>query len=252
MARLQTVAVGAVADATLQVGSDGATNAYSTIGFGYSAGTNLPALITYKTTDGAGSSAGSLGFYTRSDAGTPGDTVPVERLNISAAGLCSFSDRIHAIGGVSFGQTNTTAAGSAAIANILDHYEEGTWTPTITFATPGDSTITHSTQQGRYTRIGNLVSVMFDVRLSAFTKGTASGNFLISGLPFTATGASTNGGIGSLTLYQAPFTSQPIIKTENSTATLGLYRLVSNAAFVNLDDPDANSMYWGSVVYEVA
>jgi hypothetical protein len=166
---------------------------------------------------------------------------------VTATTLSTFS------AGIALGNTGTASAGTpSSPAQTLDWYEEGTWTPTITFATPGDSTITHSTRQGRYTRIGNLVSVMFDVRLSAFTKGTASGNFLISGLPFTATGASANGAVGSLTLYQAPFTSQPIIKTENSTATLGLYRLVSNAAFVNLDDPDANSMYWGSVVYEVA
>ena len=64
--------------------------------------------------------------------------------------------------------------------------ETGTFTPAATFATMGDFSPTHITQLGNYMRIGNLVqfSLMLEFDTNAFT--TASGNFRITGLPFTA------------------------------------------------------------------
>lgn len=70
--------------------------------------------------------------------------------------------------------------------NTLDDYEEGIWTPTFTFATPGDLAKTFSIQNAYYTKIGRMVSVSFAMVTSAFTHTTASGNLLITGLPFTA------------------------------------------------------------------
>ena len=144
-----------------------------------------------------------------------------------------------------------TFNGDTATANALDDYEEGTWTPAMTYTTPGDLSISHSLQVGRYTKIGNIVSVFFDLRLSGFTKGTASGNLAIGGLPFTDANIG-NGGFGALVLYQATFTSQPIMKTDPGSTNLFLMRQVSNSATTQLDDPDANAMYWGSMVYQAA
>lgn len=74
-------------------------------------------------------------------------------------------------------------------ANALDDYEEGNWTPVIAFATAGDSNIAHSSQVGRYTKIGRLVVVSFTAVTSTFTHSTASGNLQVTGLPFTCTSA---------------------------------------------------------------
>jgi hypothetical protein len=65
-------------------------------------------------------------------------------------------------------------------------YTEGTWTPTMAFATPGNSSIVLSSQIGHYTRIGRMVILTFQLVTSTFTHTTASGNMTISGLPFTA------------------------------------------------------------------
>lgn len=81
-------------------------------------------------------------------------------------------------------------------ANTLDDYEEGTWTPAITFSTPGDLSVAYSTQVGRYTKIGNLVTLDLSITTSTFTHTTASGAAFISGLPFTA--ASTGHFCGAL------------------------------------------------------
>jgi len=66
----------------------------------------------------------------------------------------------------------------------LDDYEEGTWTPTL------GGTATYSTQQGFYTKIGNIVTVTFYLVVSAI--GTGS-NRIVAGLPYSATN-STGGG----------------------------------------------------------
>lgn len=77
-------------------------------------------------------------------------------------------------------------------------YEEGTWTPAITFATPGNLSVTYGNQTGTYTRIGRMVFASINLATSAFTHTSASGNFFISGLPYAAAndGASQRAGGG--------------------------------------------------------
>jgi hypothetical protein len=69
--------------------------------------------------------------------------------------------------------------------NTLDDYEEGTWTPAITFG-GGSTGITYSTQLGFYTKIGNTVTVQFRINLS--NKGSSTGVASLGGLPFTTGG----------------------------------------------------------------
>jgi hypothetical protein len=76
--------------------------------------------------------------------------------------------------------------------NTLDDYEEGTWTPAISFATPGDFAVTYTTQVGDYTKIGNRVELSFRILTSSFTHTTASGNLRNTGVPFLAANATAN------------------------------------------------------------
>lgn len=73
----------------------------------------------------------------------------------------------------------------SANVNTLDDYEEGTFTPVLTFVTPGTSSVVYSTQTGVYTKIGDLVTVCIILVTTTFTVGTAAGNVIITGLPFT-------------------------------------------------------------------
>jgi hypothetical protein len=84
------------------------------------------------------------------------------------------------------GLTFPSVAVSKSNANTLDAYAEGSWTPTITFATAGDLAVTYATQIGRYTRIGNRVFYSIQITTSAFTHTTASGAFRVNNLPFTS------------------------------------------------------------------
>lgn len=76
----------------------------------------------------------------------------------------------------------------SADANTLDDYEEGTWTPVLTCATPGNLSVTYSSQTGSYTKIGNVVALKMSISTSAFTHTTAAGELRISGVPFSLTG----------------------------------------------------------------
>lgn len=72
-------------------------------------------------------------------------------------------------------------------ANVLDYYEEGTWTPTLVgSSTAGSYTLTSGT--AKYTRIGRVVHVTFSSTITINTAGTGVARF--GGLPF-AKGAGT-------------------------------------------------------------
>ena len=75
--------------------------------------------------------------------------------------------------------------------NCLDDYEEGTWTPVLTFDTVGNLSVAYTTQLGWYQKIGNVVHLWWNIVTSTFTHTTAAGNIKITGVPFVATGTTS-------------------------------------------------------------
>jgi hypothetical protein len=72
--------------------------------------------------------------------------------------------------------------GGTAAANKLDSYEEGTWTPVLASDAIAGG---YTTQVGKYTKIGNVVNVSFNVQMSSI--GSFAGAVVtVTGLPFTA------------------------------------------------------------------
>ena len=127
--------------------------------------------------DSATASAANLVFYTGN----------AERMRIPAAG------GIQSVTTISVGNATPSTSGAgitfpatqsaSSNANTLDDYEEGTWTPSVTFS--GNAvglTYTSGRQVGRYTKIGNRVYVNCNVELS--NKGSSAGDLKLEGLPF--------------------------------------------------------------------
>lgn len=81
-------------------------------------------------------------------------------------------------GQVQFPATQNASAG----ANVLDDYEEGTWTMSILF---GGASVgqTFSQQSCNYIKVGKHVLLQFNVALSA--KGSSTGTAQMAGFPFT-------------------------------------------------------------------
>ena len=76
-----------------------------------------------------------------------------------------------------------SADGQAAgmTSELLDDYEEGTWTPTF-IGSGGNPTVTFTTQLGSYTKAGRLVFIKLDILVNSTSGG--SGNLSVGGLPF--------------------------------------------------------------------
>lgn len=81
--------------------------------------------------------------------------------------------------GISFPAVQVASSG----VNVLDDYEEGSWTPVIG-GSGGTSGQTYAAQVGRYIKIGKLVVAEFYAELTA--KGTITTSVQIQGLPFTS------------------------------------------------------------------
>jgi hypothetical protein len=64
---------------------------------------------------------------------------------------------------------------------LLDHYEEGNWTPFM-YSTSGGQGDSYAIQDGRYTKIGQIIHVSFQVQVVA--SSMIQGSLLIGGLPF--------------------------------------------------------------------
>ena len=83
--------------------------------------------------------------------------------------------------GIDF-SANANAPG--ATSELLDDYEEGTWTPEIADASSGGNVATIGTTYASYTKIGNTV-VLHLAALDINVTGLTAGNILfIRGLPF--------------------------------------------------------------------
>lgn len=102
--------------------------------------------------------------------------------NVKSSATVTFSAVILSGGQVAF----PASQNASADANVLDDYEEGTWTPVITFSTPGDLSVAYSVQAGTYTKIGRQVTLVASLTTSTFTHSTAAGSLQITGNPFTA------------------------------------------------------------------
>jgi hypothetical protein len=103
-----------------------------------------------------------------------------DRLTLDGTtGDATFSGNI--IIGTSGNGIDFSATAGTGTSELLDDYEEGTWTPTITAASgSGYSTVVYAS---RYTKTGRTVFITARIQVTA--AGTASGVMNISGLPYT-------------------------------------------------------------------
>jgi hypothetical protein len=85
--------------------------------------------------------------------------------------------------GINF-TANTPAAGMTS--QLLNWYEEGTWTPTYTTSNGAFASVTYGFQNGKYIRIGKMVYITMSIRTTAANITGATGLLQVAGLPFTA------------------------------------------------------------------
>ena len=123
--------------------------------------------------------------------GTDGSTaITALTLDMSAAGEAKFNDNIvmgTANKGIHLGVTSATAS------NLLDDYEEGTFTATLAGATSNPNTAVTDTN-AYYTKIGRQVNVQINF-INRDTTG-AAGVVTVTGLPFASLNSSGDAYVG--------------------------------------------------------
>ena len=154
--------------------------------------------------------------------------------------------------GVYLGVTSATAA------NLLDDYEEGTFTPAYTFG--GSTTgIVYGTnlQKGRYTKVGRFVQCILYIGMTS--KGSQSGNVVVTGLPFTSVAHGLNtqsvASIGSYTgswdlSANTHFTADVGQNSVVMALREGTYESDANPAAVTAAMAANDSQLYMSVTYE--
>jgi len=116
-------------------------------------------------------------------------TAGADRMRFHANGVISST------GGIALGVGTANTA-----SNVLDDYEEGTWTPTVNVGTVNTSGST-------YTKIGRQVFLYF--ALSNFSNTSSSTDIEIRGLPFTQSSAVSN--VGGVAFGERTDVNKPII-----------------------------------------
>jgi hypothetical protein len=110
-------------------------------------------------------------------------------------------------------------ATSLNLGTALSKYIQATWTPSFTFSTPGNISVVYTTQNGSYTRFGNIVFVEFTlVCTPTFT--TSAGNLLIGGFVINSAISNASGEIGvqgTNIFYSAGFTGINITTTTGTS-----------------------------------
>jgi hypothetical protein len=130
-------------------------------------------------------------------------------------------------------------------SELLDDYEEGTWTPIITFGFASVG-ITYAFQQGSYTKVGRLVTATCFVSLSS--KGSSSGDAYIEGLPFAT--SSTYYAVGVIRISAVTCSGPVAVNTTPATTDL-LFTTTSLAGVISAMT-DANFSNSSSVIMTIS
>ena len=126
----------------------------------------------------AGATSGTTTLTPAAVSGTTTLTLPATTGTV----VTKDTNGILSVNGVQFPATQSASAD----ANTLDDYEEGTWTPVLQgSSTAGTYTYDTDRTNGRYVRIGKMVTVFGVYRISTVTSA-GTGDAKITGLPFTA------------------------------------------------------------------
>ena len=216
---------------TIQMTSGGATTG-NIIYFGDSTDADYSSITSF------GSNAGENGRI-RFIAGTK------ESLNILNNGTVTVTDGDLKIGtsghGIDFSaNTQSAVSGVGNQSELLDFYEEGTWTP-VPYGASTSGSVTSGSLTGHYTRIGRIVHV--EARADAVVLSSANGSYYIDGLPFTVGGTGYNS--GSVSMYKVDFDPNTFVEINGSGTTC--YFLVSRDAttWTTLDQSAFGSQhYW--------
>ena len=143
--------------------------------------------------------------------------------------------------GIHLGVTTATSA------NLLDDYEEGTWTPNLYGATDGLNSTGSQNGTGIYRKIGSLVWVSYF--LNNVTTSGQDGQFLIGNLPFSA-GAAI--GVGAPMMFGLNHAACDTVVNYVSGTTIQFYTVTDDAGWGQVSATNENLYLTHSFAYHTS
>jgi len=148
--------------------------------------------------------------------------------------------------GIDFSTTPGTGT-----SELLNDYEEGTWTPNLVVSS-GSVTVNSSFTKGAYTKVGRLVTLTGLIDVSSVS--TPGGTARVLGLPFTPAGSGSSyefRSAGSIVAngLQATAISSIVISAYAADASFYVEKVAAGAVSALGDDLKAGSSLIFSITY---
>lgn len=144
--------------------------------------------------------------------------------------------------GIDFSATGTGSGTDTS--ELLDDYEEGTWTPNV-----GGNT-TYTSQSGSYTKIGRSVTARFQFTINVL--GTGS-NQRIENLPFAVAGSNVGECAGPVSYFANLHTARGSLTCYAGSGTNRVYfnSITGDAAAMGINQVvfQNSTVMWGTVTY---
>jgi len=184
----------------------------------------IAAIEAIITGAGNGEERGDLVFKTLdTDGRSASSSEPTESMRIDRLGNVTVSDGNLVIGtsgkGIDFSAATPDGTGSTG-SEVLDDYEEGTWTPAVTSGTV-------AVGSNKYVKIGKMVYLT--AWIGSISDLTSSTEFEVTGIPFTVDTSADNAVSGAVMqrhiTYTSGFTS--IVSFVSTGTKIRLYELAS-------------------------
>ena len=137
---------------------------------------------------------------------------------------------------------NSSATGASTTSEILDDYEEGTWTPTLFGSGGGTGSWNAAYDHGSYTKVGRLVT--FNAYTIASSLGDMSNATRIGGLPFTV---SATGGY-----FTANFSGAQGLDIDAGDSLTGFININSDWILVQLWNATTGTAAYGFYIEELS
>jgi hypothetical protein len=136
--------------------------------------------------------------------------------------------------------------GSRSVSsNLLDDYEEGTWTPGLSGGTAG-----YAVRVGNYTKIGNTVRLRCSIKLSSWA---GTGAVAVTGVPFASVATGYNHDWGVAMMTNKPNSKTWLTGGDGSTSIFFRQQDVTNGdTALAHTDIDADTAIMFTIVYMTA
>ena len=167
------------------------------------------------------------------------DVAETINASLKVRGLLDLSDA--SAGGIKFPATQVPSSD----ANTLDDYEEGTFTPGISFG-GGTTGLTYLTQIASYTKQGDRVQYQGYVRIN--DNGSSTGAARFTGLPFTTNAVGNSySGVAVAGFGMASVSGHLQGYTNTNATTIDLYHVGSGAAapLTEANLPNSSELIFG-------